>query len=46
MDRRDHETLVKITKMKKPRTSACPQFTGCHAQDTLRFIELAQVRDD
>ena len=46
MDSRVYETLVKITKTKKLRTSAGPRITGCYEQDTLRFIELAQVLDD
>ena len=46
MDRQVHETLVKVSKMKKLRTSACPRITGCFEQDTLRLIELAQVLDD
>jgi hypothetical protein len=46
MDRRLHETLGKISKMKNLRTSASPRITGCFEQDTLRLIELAQVFDD
>ena len=46
MGRRVHEILVKISKMKKLGTSACPRITGCFEQDTLRLIELAQVLDD
>jgi hypothetical protein len=45
MDRRVHETLVKISKMKKLRTSACPRITGCFEQDMRRLIELARVDD-
>jgi hypothetical protein len=46
MDRRDHETLGKLSKMKKLRASARPRITGGFEQDTLRLIELAQVLDD
>jgi hypothetical protein len=46
MGRRVREILVKISKMKKLGTCACPQITGCFEQDTLRLIELAQALDD
>jgi len=46
MDRRIHDALFKVSKMKKLRTSACPRIAGCFEQDMLRLSALAQVLDD